>query len=398
MASIVRGPTEWRMSRDDEGHREYKITFLIESDDALDGPANIINTPGLPLIGSRWAFDNDTDLWAWCRTDCDVKPVSTRQPNFFWEVEFTFSTKPWRWCKDHPIEDPVLEPAKISGNFINQNHEAKQHRNGALIMNSAFEPVRGPKVEFEQTQPTVVIEQNLATLDITLLTSFKDTVNDRVLWGLPARTIRLRGMSWEEQFYGSCYKYYKRKLEFVIDYNTHDRMLLDEGTKVLNGHWNDNKEWVLDKIGGADPSPFNPAHFIKATDPAGNPARLILDGLGRPVTRKLIGAIEDIDNSAGFIITSTSHGLVDADSVAIYGVEGITGINGKRWGVLVQTADTFLLEASEQAAIDSFQILEEDYTPGTGYWSKLTARQAGINLIEYYPEGNLLLLGIPAVL
>ena len=87
MATFLKpGPRDWRMIRDGEGHRIYKLKLLVVSTTSLDGPATVLQTPGLPVYGSVWAVDNDVDLWAWCKWDAEVTPAYSTEPGRHWEV------------------------------------------------------------------------------------------------------------------------------------------------------------------------------------------------------------------------------------------------------------------------------------------------------------------------
>ena len=283
MATILHdGQRTWSMTRDSDGHRTYKVKHLVESA-TTDGPFNVLATAGLFLPGAAWSFDDDFDIWAFCRPDAVVNPINEKEPNKWWEVEQTFSTKPLNRCTDTPIEDPLLEPPKVSGSFVKFTTAATHDRFGEPIVNSAHEQFRGPAVEFDDNRPTVKIEMNLAFLDLSLISSMVDTVNDSTLWGLTSRKIKLSNVSWERKVYGECSYYYTLMLEFEINFDTFDRDLLDEGTKVLRGHWsNTTGFWVLDNIAGEEPNSSNPGHFIRFKDRNNENARVILNGSGVP--------------------------------------------------------------------------------------------------------------------
>ena len=159
-------------------------------------------------------------------------------------------------------------------------------------MSSSHEPFRGPQVEFDGGRDQVIIEQNVADLELALCTSLRNKLNDDVLWGLAARRIKLSDFSWEELWYGSCIYYYKRIFTFDIRNNPDDlfdRTLLDEGTKVLNGDWNRTLgAWADVAIpgysGSPNPDPDNPQHFNRYKDWFGENTRVILDGKGRPAS------------------------------------------------------------------------------------------------------------------
>jgi hypothetical protein len=292
MTTRIKGYKIQDADRDTEGHRSYSVMFRVVSDDTLDGPAIAMTTPGLPLPGSTWFFGNDIDDWAWCRWDSKIKPVTPDEPCTQWDVTLTFSTKPPDTrpnsrqssnCRDTQVEDPLLEPQKVSGSWQHYTQEAATDRFGRPTHNSAFEPIHGPQMEFDQNRDQVVIEQNVASLDLPIVNALKDHVNAYVLWGCPPRTIKLSGFTWEKKYHGDCFYYYSRRFTFDIDTdNTWDRDIGDEGTKALNGHLDANRTWVLENIGGQPPDPNNPLHFNLYKDSKGENARCILDGHGQP--------------------------------------------------------------------------------------------------------------------
>lgn len=247
MSTFLRtGQRDWRMTRDRDGHREYKITFRVVTDSKFVGPAEVLQTSGLPISGDYWIVDNDADLWATCKEDAEVVPVVTNEPNFQWDVTMTFSTK-WddKRCKDQQIDDPLLVPDRVSGSFTRFTEQATFDRFGAGIVNSAFERIEDKQVEFDASRANIKISQNRADLEIELFTPMVDTVNDATLWGLPPRTVKLSNVTWERKYYGQCYLYYERTFEFEVRYNPgsasdflgFDRLLLDEANKVLKGHY-----------------------------------------------------------------------------------------------------------------------------------------------------------------
>lgn len=282
---IQGGPRKWAMNRDAEGHRFYKIIFLIGCDSG-DGPANAIQTPGLPLPGSYWDFDDDIDVWAFCLPTANVTPLQENEPNNWFNVEFNYTTKSevsTQRCSETAIEDPLLELPKVSGGYVKYSEEITRDRWGLPVISSSFEQIRGPQVEFPTSYESVKVEQNIPVLALNFHSLFRNTVNAYPIWDFGYRQVRLANMSWEKKYYGSCYYYYTRTLEFELNPAGFDRNILDEGSKVLNGHWDvTSGAWVLDNVGILTPNPFNPSHFMKAIDRQGNPMRLILNGAGLP--------------------------------------------------------------------------------------------------------------------
>lgn len=287
MAAVLIGRRSWSLSRDKDGHRDYLLKMLVKTTDIDDGPGAVLLTPGLPLPGSFWAYGNDVDPWATCRWDAKVSVHQEKEgdPNKHWIVEIPFSTKPvdTKACRDYQFQDPLLEPQKISGGTKFFSEEVAIDRFGQPVVNSAWEFFKGPNVEFEDSNLTLSIEQNVADLQRSLLAQMIQTVNDRTIWGYARRTVALSDISWERKYYGNCYVYYTRKLMFTIRHKGWDRDILDEGTKALQGKWDKTTgNWILEQINGRDPDPFNPQHFRKFIDRQGNPAKVVLNGRGLP--------------------------------------------------------------------------------------------------------------------
>lgn len=317
------GPRSWTMSIDDYGNREYSVTHRVEADTPGEGPSLIRLLSTLPQPGDVYNFNNgEVDNAATCTSRMNIRPVQGDGGETFYDVEQFFSTKP-RCLLTNP-DNPLLDPPKISGSFISFQEEAVLDRFGEPIKNSAHEQLRGPQVEFDANRPQITIEQNVLNLALPLLALMVDTVNADFLWGYPPRTVKLSRVDWEELYHGRCYTYYKRKLTFDIryrcidgvmeayvggytptgtgtnsgfgtgtmlmgtcgEYETFDKTILDEGTKVLKGRWGrgggDGSGWVLENIDGAPPNPDNPSHFIRYKDRNNENTRVILNGRGIP--------------------------------------------------------------------------------------------------------------------
>lgn len=293
MVGISRGHVSWSLSRDNEGQREYTITFLVEAL-AGDGPLSVARSAGLPAIGDAWAYGNDSDPWAFCMPYTEVKAVKSDpgEQVIFWNVTKKFSTIPLRRCQSTEIENPLLEPQKISGSFVDGKKKVTKDRNGDPIQTTSFEPVH---VEVPETLPTVRIEQNVLNLQLDVFSPMIQTVNNATLWGLAARKIRLAGASWERKFYGVCTVYYTRVFDFEVNFNTFDRDdVPDKGRKLIRGAWNDSNTYVAE--GGA--SATNPADYITGVDRNGNPTEHYLTTAGLPSSSETyLDTVELFDES-----------------------------------------------------------------------------------------------------
>lgn len=243
------GLHEWGMTRDDDGHRMLWVTHLVETDDVRDGPFVVFNTPGLPLTGSVWGHGNDLDFWAKCTPKLEVKRYKAKpgDPSKEWTVKNFYSTKPLRRCQDESIEDPLLEPQRVSGSFTKRTELISQDKDGNAIRSSSHERLLGPNMEFDKNRPTVSVSQNVTALGLDTFAAMVDTLNDAPLWGLAVRSVKLSDVSWERLIYGTCDYYYRRTFEFDIDFSTFDRTVYDEGTLKLKdgGDKNDPRDFEL---------------------------------------------------------------------------------------------------------------------------------------------------------
>jgi hypothetical protein len=312
MGYVVRGRRKWEGSRDKDGYRTYKLMTLVESQNYADGPALASQAVGLPVSGDVWAFGNDLDLWSFCKEDMEISQVLTDfSPNRFYTITQTFSTKPDEArCKTQQIDDPLLKPQEISIEATKYNEQATYDRFGRPCISSSHELLHGPQLEFDSHRFTVHIEQNVAFPELGVVTYCLDTLNAFPMWGFAGRMIKLSGFSATKSFYGTCLIYWKRKLTFDISRKGWDRDVLDEGTKVLQGHWDRaTGAWTLDNIAGGAPNPNNPNHFMQAIDRSNNPMKtIILNGAGLPANQ-MVAVGRGVPNSWYMCIQNTVAGV-----------------------------------------------------------------------------------------
>jgi hypothetical protein len=418
MAAVVYGYTSWSMNRDRDGYRTYKLKNRVHAL-PIDGPLQVLYALGLPQPGETWQLGDEYDSWAFCTQDAVVTPVVTGEPNTEWDVEQTFTSKPDELrCKREQTQDPLLIPDRISGSFTKYTEEERFDRFGYPIQNSAFEPFKGHHVEFDHSRPTVTIDQNRATLELSLMVAMQDTLNATPLWGLPPRCIKFNCRKWSRKFYGACFLYYERTLEFEMNYKSFDRALLDEGTKALYGHFDKTSGlYVVDNIAGSPPNPFNPLHFIRWKDRKAENSSVILNGHGLPAgvaTQYSNQYISLIANNQGNALTDPNSWLKMAkpttpqnfDLTQYVYVQGSVVLflgdtyiaTGKPDNVALPTDDpawTVLLNGLQQnkGAFDNtklYNMWDIVFDPNSD--------QPGQIPVQYYGTSNFLLLGIPLAL
>ena len=119
MSGTLVGEIGWDLVRDEDGHRDYTYSALIETSDVDDGPYTVLATPGMPAIGSQWTIGNDNDAWAFAWPNTTITPHGPmNEPGTLWTWEQLFSTRPLVRCQTVSIENPLNEPATESGSFV----------------------------------------------------------------------------------------------------------------------------------------------------------------------------------------------------------------------------------------------------------------------------------------
>lgn len=222
----------WEGGRDDEGHRTFECTSLVSTDSPFDGPSVVMYASGLPLVGSNWVLGNDNDTYTYCTPFMRIRMVQPEgEIGCLWHVDQKFTTNGMPRCNTLTIENPLAEPAKLSGGFISRKEEAIYDKDGYLILTSSLERMKGEELEIDVGSPTVRVTINVGTLPLTTFSEYRGGVNDSTLWGLPARCVKLVDISWERNIYGTCSYYYSITYEFHIQYETWNRFIPDRGTR-----------------------------------------------------------------------------------------------------------------------------------------------------------------------
>lgn len=274
MTAYLVGPVNQSASRDQKGHRTYNITWHVRTTTALDGPQAIMGSWPLPAVGTPYSLDNDYDPWAFCTPELTIAPhkdVSEGDPFQDWLVTQTWTTEPMNRCNTATIENPLLEPFELSGDFQHEQKEASVDRFGAPLLHPNFQPITGPLVETKTSYPTISIAFNSATLPLSTYVLLINKVNDAPLWGLPARCIRFSDAKWERILYGTCFYYFRTTYTFECNLDTFDPPCPASGTTALRQ--------------GGDPN--NPADFVPV-QANGENVEALLNDKGEAIT-----ALED---------------------------------------------------------------------------------------------------------
>jgi hypothetical protein len=261
---VVR-PIDWTLNIDGEGQREYSVTWQVQTTSADDGPDIALTCPGLPVPGSHFAVSNSTDPWAFYQRKGSARLHDRMKSAKLWDVTINYSTRPARRCMDSSVQDPLLEPARVSGGFNKFTRRAVKDTSGNALVTTANEPFTSG-IEIDDNRPTVRLEMNVAWVNLTFVSSYVDTVNNATWWSCAARTIKCSEFNWERVLYGTCRFYYRVQFTFELKRDTWDLMLANFGnysrsaagaepTQHRDGKTKDFKPTYLDVNGIATETP-----------------------------------------------------------------------------------------------------------------------------------------------
>ncbi len=291
-----------------DGHRDYFITWLVSTPDKWIGPHLVMQTPGLPTPGTGWTFGptaeqdaRENDVYAVCQRYAKIVPKIDGGPNYWWLVRQQFSTRPYERPSmlGNEYTTPFNEKPKIRGSFVKKTEEGVYARTiycvadggfygmrSNLIRNTAWQRFSGKQVEFERNCPRILIQMNFIDHgnNITFMQRWIDHVNEDVMWGYVARSVKLEDVSFERMCYAQDQFFFVANLEFEIDerydpiadnyYSGHDRRILNYGDDQIR----------------ASGSVDNPSHVETVRKiPDREKSRVILDQNGRP----WIGTVAD---------------------------------------------------------------------------------------------------------
>lgn len=258
MSSTVLGRIDWGVTRNEDGHRDYFVKWLVEADSTAAGPQTISFAPGLPQIGAQWAFGLDNDAWAFCSPAWTIAPfTNTQERSDLWVVTQPFTTRPLFRCQTQQIENPLLEPPRLSGSYVREVRRARVDRHGEIPRSISSEPVTGQDMDVPESRPTVHVEITQLNHNLDVITSMTNTLNDAPLWGLSPRKVFFSDVSWRRFMYGTCTFYFVMGLDFEINFRTFDRTIGDVSRLRLAKHI-----FLAAKNAGLTPDDIDPTTIV----------------------------------------------------------------------------------------------------------------------------------------
>jgi hypothetical protein len=222
--------------RDMPSNVRYVRVFQLLTDDPTTGAKEVRDHPLLPEYGDPWEVYKlgvliDTDLDARCVEKVAVQTDGENHQN--WTVT----------CRYVGVGDPTLEPPKVNWTSEKWQETSNRDFNGTLVANSAGEPFESGLTR-DRTRGVIIIERNVLTWDPLLIEEYRDTTNlfpylaARHPPGFPTGTCKLESSDATAVFYPNYpdttdVHYYRRTDKVVIDRNTWNAVMLDQGFKEL---------------------------------------------------------------------------------------------------------------------------------------------------------------------
>jgi hypothetical protein len=216
---VIVGRTGWTLdaSLDTDGiqTRNYKIQYLVRGE-VSDNPYTIVQSPGLPTPFATLNID-PTCL---CIGIAAKRTHVENEPGEHWTVDCNYTNHPLKRCSEANVENPLLQPADISGSFVSFTKGTsigyKSDNTPYRITNSVGQIM--DDVERDYNRPQVVISKNVATLNLSTYLNLIDRLNDSPIWGCPAGTVKFSNFTWKRNFYGTCGHYYTVTFTFDISF------------------------------------------------------------------------------------------------------------------------------------------------------------------------------------
>jgi hypothetical protein len=252
-------------SIDAEGHQVYTSVYRVQSNDPNENPIRVREASGAPDYGDHytWGGVSNTDAFCLGKQTQFEKEEDSR---LFWLVTCTHTTKPvGRDGKSLKLRaNPLSEPWKIGGSYVQGTKAVQRNKNGAPTINTAFEQIT---YEIPDGYDTLNLEGPTDTISLSTRAQAVLKVNSASMWGLSPRMLLLQQWQYEIMYHGSR-PYVYHRLQFLIKYDLWNEKSYEMGTR----------EYISTNPAGKQFVPI-----VSAND-AGYSGRYFLDASGRKLS------------------------------------------------------------------------------------------------------------------
>lgn len=212
--------------------RKYQYKYRVVTDDVSHDVTEIIEAAGIPLLGEL----HPIDPFATCKSvDAELEDDSS---DMRWIVTADYDRT--GESTDSEEEDDTGNPLDrrwhLSGSSLDRDIAIEKDVNGDPILTSAGEPIRGitaPYCDYAFT-----LTGNVGSIDLAQIASFRNKVNDAVLFTAEENTARLSRFAFETKRHSQVGLYFSVTYEFAFRDGGWDEEVLDQGFYELDSTGN----------------------------------------------------------------------------------------------------------------------------------------------------------------
>lgn len=241
MTATVRGVSidDRSGSINQDGHREYRITYKVTVDDKRDGLATVRTAFGIPNLGDSYNPGNDSDFAA---VVVSKEPRLVEWPLF--EVEVIYSTDVGQ---REPIQyaTPLDEPPEITFGFEERRilipgrfNDPLSPPSGRAWEQGIFAPngeLFDPQPEVPYCDPVWHIKKNFQNISYVGIMALANCVNADFYNGAEPRTLKLKPPQAARKWHKVIGFYWEVSYSIIYRWETWDVQLLNQGTFFWTG-------------------------------------------------------------------------------------------------------------------------------------------------------------------
>jgi hypothetical protein len=214
--------------------RTFRREFRVVTSDPLVGSIAVRTASGIPTIGQNY---NVTGGFAESDVGSFVQQISGQEESedgLSWIVTVEYGPYDASQFGINPVNWPV----KLTFNGNKFQRIVWVDVNGNPVLNSAKERFQEP-LTADDTRTTIVATRNelISGFDLTLAETYRDSTNNAVWNGFPAKYVKCGTISTGEPQYDSNAQvyFYTVTYPFEINRDTWDTKVLDQGFSYIDG-------------------------------------------------------------------------------------------------------------------------------------------------------------------
>jgi hypothetical protein len=253
----VKETYERSSTQDNKWKRKYTRTWLVETDNPLDGSMRARTAIGIPAIGnSYWVDSTENDPGSFVQS-VNATCLGAGPAYSQWKVVAEYAEYDASQFPQNPLEWPI----QINWSGTQFEKVIYYDINDKAIVNSAGEPF-GEPVTIDDSRPVLTIVRNEPTYDLAIVDEYRDTLNADTFMGASPGLVKVSFMPGELQYNkdaGGSGFYYKITYTFNFNRDGWKKKILDRGFSELDA--SDKLKTIL----GPDGQPLAEASLLDGT-------------------------------------------------------------------------------------------------------------------------------------